>query len=147
MALDSVIQALTEQVACYRRLAKLAELQHEHVQNGQTEGLLEVLEGRQVLLDQLAVHEKTIAPAKRRWSDYLAGIKPDERARAEALLAETRALLEQITHADRDDVLVLTQRKLNLGRQIQQTTSARQLNRTYAAAAYGKARPSMDVQR
>ena len=29
---DSTVAALEEQVACYRRLAKLAELQHVHVQ-------------------------------------------------------------------------------------------------------------------
>jgi hypothetical protein len=46
---------------------------------------------------------------------------------------------------------VLQQRKLNLGRQIQQATAARNVNRTYGAAAYGNpnavATPSrMDMQ-
>ena len=54
-------------------------------------------------------------------------------------------MLEQITAADRDE-LVLQQRKLNLGRQIGQTDAARQVNRTYAAAAYGRKAPRMDVK-
>ena len=66
---------------------------------------------------------------------------------AESLLAEIRSLLHQITSADRDDALVLQQRKLNLGKQINQAASARQLNRNYAAAAYGKPVSRMDVQR
>lgn len=61
---DPIMQALAEQVACYRRLAKLAAIQHEHIQHSRTEGLLEVLRGRQEVLDQLAAHEKIIAPAK-----------------------------------------------------------------------------------
>ncbi len=47
---DSVITALQEQVGCYQRLAKLAELQHEHVQQSQTEALLEILTHRQAVL-------------------------------------------------------------------------------------------------
>ena len=138
---DPIMQALAEQVACYRRLAKLAAIQHEHIQHSRTEGLLEVLRGRQEVLDQLAAHEKIIAPAKARWSDYATKLSTESKARAEALLAETRALLEQITSADRNDVLVLQQRKLNLGRQIRQTSNAQQVNRVYAAAAYGSAGP------
>jgi hypothetical protein len=147
MDTDPVILALAEQVACYRRLAKLAEVQHEHVQNSQTEQLLEVLRSRQTVLDQVAAHEQIIAPAKRRWPDYLASVEPAVRARAETLLAETRSLLEQITTADRNDALVLQQRKLNLGRQINQASAARQVNRNYAASAYGRAPSQMDVQR
>lgn len=146
MKSDPIILALEEQVGCYRRLAKLAELQHEHVQQSQTESLLEVLGQRQGVLDQVSRLEATISPAKRKWSEYLAGLKAADRAKAEALLGDTRRLLEQITTADRDDALVLQQRKLNLGRQIHQATHARQINRTYAAAAYGATAAKMDVK-
>jgi hypothetical protein len=72
----------------------------------------------------------------------------ESRSRAEELLDESKQLLEQITTADRDDALVLQQRKLNLGRQIHQASAARQVNRTYAAAAaYGRRESTMDVQK
>jgi hypothetical protein len=146
---DPTISCLERQVECYRRLAKLAALQHEHVQQGQTDALLDVLASRQVVLEEIAQIEREIAPAKHDWAAYLASMKGEARSRAEALLAETRALLEQITTADRNDVLVLQQRKLNLGRQIQQASVAKQINRNYGAAAYGGApnRSRMDVQR
>ena len=144
---DPIISALDQQVACYRRLAKLAEVQHEYVQQSQTEELLDVLARRQEVLDQIAGFERTIAPAKQRWAAYLAGLDPARRGRAEGLLAETRRLLEQITTADRNDALVLQQRKLNLGREINQAQAARTVNRSYAAAAYGARAPRMDVQR
>jgi hypothetical protein len=145
MANDPVIAALEDQVGCYRRLAKLAEIQHEHVQNSATDQLLDVLSRRQEVLDQVADLEQIISPAKRQWSDYLGKLAADERSSAENLLAETRRLLETITTADRNDTMVLQARKLSLGRQINQATAARSLNRNYAAAAYGKRPARMDL--
>ena len=146
MPTDPIIQALEQQVSCYQRLAKLAELQHEHVRQNQTELLLDVLCKRQSVLDQLAQLEQAITAARRQWPQYAAKLDLASRDRAEFLVAEARRLLAQITTADCADAMVLQQRKLNLGRQIHQATAARQVNRTYAAAAYGSSMPRMDVK-
>ena len=144
---DPILAALQEQVDCYRRLAKLAEIQHEHVQQGRTEELLEVLGLRQEVLGEVARCETLIAPAKRQWAAYVATLPPDARVEAETSLGETRRLLESITTADRNDALVLQQRKLSLGNQIGKASAARQVNRNYAAAAYGgRAGARMDLQ-
>lgn len=142
-----VLDALEKQVGCYRRLAKLAELQHEHVQHGQTEGLIEVLERRGEVLQEVSGLESLVGPAKKRWSSFVTELASDRRAAAEHLLAETRRLLEQITTADKNDVLVLQQRQLTLGRQINQASAARTVNRSYAAAAYGRKASSLDLSR
>ncbi len=144
---DSTVAALEEQVTCYRRLAKLAELQHVHVQQGQTEELLEILQKRQEVLNDIGRLEGLVGPQKKQWSAYLSGLDGADRVRAETSLAETRRLLEEITAADRNDALVLQQRKLNLGRQINQASAAKQVNRNYAAAAYGPRQSRMDVSR
>jgi hypothetical protein len=144
---DPVIEALTEQLACYRRLAKLAHIQHEHVRQSRTEDLLAVLQSRQEVLEKVAAFEQIVGPAKREWAEYVAKLDAPQRERAESLLGETRSLLQQITSADRDDAMVLQQRKLNLGKQINQATVARKVNRNYAAAAYGRPPSRMDVQR
>ncbi len=144
---DTVLEALEDQLGCYQRLAKLAELQHVHVQQDQTEALLNVLQRRQLVLDDIARLERVIGPAKRDWENYAGSIDVDVRVRAESLLSETRRLLEQITAADQNDALVLQQRKLNLGKQITQASSARQINRNYAAAAYGARQSRMDLSR
>ena len=145
---DPVISALRQQVDCYRRLAKLVEVQHDHVQQGRTDQLLEVLGLRQEVLEQVARHEAVIAPAKRRWAQYLGELAGVQRGEAEALLAETGSLLEQITAADRNDVLILNQQKVSLGQQINKAAAARQVNRNYAAAAYGaRAAGGVDLQR
>ena len=142
-----VLAALEQQVACYRQLAKLAELQHEHVQQAQTEALLDVLGKRQAVLADLAALERVIRPAKAAWPAFAAALPADRRSQAEAHLAETRQLLEQITAADRNDTLVLQQRQLTLGKQINQAAAARQVNRNYAAAAYGRPASNMNVRR
>jgi hypothetical protein len=143
---NPIIIALQSQVACYEKLAKLAAAQHLHVQKGETDELLDVLQRRQGVLDQISAYEQTIGPAKRRWTDYLGELDIEQRSEAETLLAETRRLLEQITTADRNDTIVLQQRKLNLGRQINKTVVARNINKTYAAAAYGKRPAKMDIK-
>jgi hypothetical protein len=147
MAIDPVILALEEQLGCYQRLAKLAEAQHEHVKQGQTDALLTVLTRRETVLEELKRLEQVIAPAKRQWTEYVNKLDVTSRVKAEGLLASTRELLERITAADRDDVMVLQHRKHNIGQQIGQTKSARQVNRTYAAAAYGTRPPQMDLKR
>ncbi|QOV89900.1 hypothetical protein [Humisphaera borealis] len=143
---DPILAALDAQVACYRRLAKLAEQQHELVQQGMTEELLQLLTMRQVELDQLAAHERTLRPAKSDWQVYLARLAAVDKARAESLMTETRLLLERITSADKNDVLVLQQRKLSLGRQIGQASAGRVVNRAYAANAYGSKTAKLNVQ-
>jgi hypothetical protein len=141
---DSVMTALEDQVGCYRRLAKLTELQHMHVQQSQTEALLDVLKSRQTVLDEITRLEVVVGPAKRDWTNYIVHFDDGERTKAESLLSETRRLLEVITTADRNDALVLQQRKLNLGKQINQASSATRFNRNYAASAYGPRRSGVD---
>jgi flagellar biosynthesis/type III secretory pathway chaperone len=143
---DSILEALEQQVGCYRRLAKLADQQHEHVRQSRTEELLCVLSQRQEVLDQVATLEQDILPAKRRWTDYLGGLPADKRTQAQGLMAESRALLEQITAADRNDALVLQQRKIEVGRALRQNAVARQVNRTYAATAYTQRPTSINIQ-
>jgi hypothetical protein len=143
---SEIIDALQEQVTCYRKLARLAEAQREHVQQSHTEALLGVLRNRQEILDQLSRLESIVMPAKRRWSEFLGEVESDVRSRAEQMLAETRRLLEQIMASDRTDVLALEQRKLNIGKEIRQASGARRINRNYAVAAYGKPASRLDVQ-
>jgi hypothetical protein len=139
MVEEMVIEALEEQVECYRRLQKLAQRQHEFVQQSDTEGLIEVLEQRQGEVSRIMELEEQLAESKRLWKQG-GRVEP----RAEVLLAETKSLLERITSADRDDAMVLQQRKLTLGRQIKAASAARQVNRTYAVAAYGQRSARID---
>ena len=146
LANEAVIDALAEQVGCYRRLAKLARIQHEHIQQSQTDALLEVLKSRQTVLDEIGRLERAVAPVQQSWNEFAKSLEEPNRGRAEALVTEARELLREITECDRNDVLVLQQRTLNLGKQINQATAARKVNTKYAAAAYGTSQSRMNVQ-
>lgn len=144
---EAIVEMLEQQVACYRRLVKLAALQHVHVQQGQTDALLDVLEQRRVVLEEVSLLEREVSPAKQDWQQFLSRLVPEARTRAEHSLAEARGLLEQITLADRNDVLVLQQRKLTLGRQLQQTKAAGQIHRKYVETAPATAgAATLDIQ-
>jgi hypothetical protein len=144
---EEVLKALEQQLDCLQRLAKLANIQHDHVQNSRTEELLNVLSQRQVMLDEMAELEKIVAPVKKSWKEFTDGLPESQKIEAETLLGETRRLLEEIAEADRDDTLVLQQRKFNLGRGINQAVAARKFNGIYAKAAYGSAKAGLDMQR
>jgi len=144
---QATLRSLAEQVECHRKLAKLSQIQHEHIQQGRVEQLLDVLKSRQVVVEQMSTAETTLAPIKKNWGVFLGQLSDADRQKAEGLVVESRQLLEQITAADRDDALVLQQRRLNLGKEIRQTSSARQVHRMYGIAAYGQRPPRMDVKR
>src|SRR4029077_1671492 len=106
-----------------------------------------VLGMRQCVLDQIQELEKTLAPVKRGGDQARLAMATPTRVRAESLIAETRRLLEAITTADRNDAIVLQQRKHNIGREMNQASAAKRVNKTYPAAAYGRRPATMDVQR
>jgi len=147
MSAQATLEALTEQVECCQKLAKLSQMQHEHIEHGRVEQLLDVLKSRQQVVEQMAACERVVGPVKKQWGDFVATLDETTRSKAESLLAQSRSLLEQITAADRDDALVLQQRRLNIGKEIRQTSSARQVHKMYGAAAYGHRPPRMDLQR
>jgi hypothetical protein len=143
---QDILAALEAQVGCYRRLARLAERQHLFVQSGQTDQLLETLQKRQTVLDQITTLERTIGPVKPRWGAFVAGLPGDRRESAQAMMAQTRSLLEQITKSDLNDSVVLQQRRATLGAKINKTMAAKVINRKYTAAAYGTMPARLDVQ-
>ena len=111
------------------------------------EALLGVLQSRQAILEELSELEAVVGPVKKNWTDFAADLASDVRERAEELVTETRTLLAQIMKSDQTDVLALEQRKLNVGKEIKQASGAKQINRNYAAAAYGQRTSRMDVSR
>lgn len=131
-----IVASLETQLSHYRRLQKLSDQQRAYVRENQTDELLAVLQTRSELLGEIARLEQDVAPLKRDWAGTSLSLSPELRDAAAKMLAETRTLLQQITQADQDDVLLLQQRQLNVGKQIQQHQSAKRVNTRYAASAY-----------
>jgi hypothetical protein len=138
----AVLAALEQQVSCYRALAKLAARQHDFVQREQTEELLAVLGERQTLLAKISGLEGIVTEARKDWATFIAALTDADRAKAERMLAEARRLLAEITCGDERDALALQQRKHRIGSEIRATSTARVVNRVYAASAYVRQRTS-----
>lgn len=138
--------ALEQQLNCYRKLLKLAGLQRGYIEQNQTDALIAILQERQASLTEISALEQIVGPIKRAWGEQSASFDKATRAACQTAFTEARALLQQITQSDQDDVLLLQQRKLNVGKQLQQTKNARQVNRTYAAAAYGSPKSALNVK-
>lgn len=134
---NSSISALCKELECYRRLLKLSDRQRDVIHQNQTDELMAILEHRSAILSELSSLQAEVAPLRRNWAELSSKMEEEVRQNVQSMLAETRLLLEQITAADQDDVMILQQRKLNVGKQLHATTNARVINRKFAAAAYG----------
>ena len=144
---DEILEAMRRELECYRSLAKLASTQHQCIQDSRSAELLVVLGKRQEFLKEIAqLRQKTVI-ARRNWGEFIAALAQDNRGEAESLNDQTRELIEQIAAADREDTLAMQQKKLEVGRKINQAASARKFNRAYAAAAYGQGKPGLDIHR
>ena len=133
----TILEDCHAQVDWYGKLLKLAQLQHALVEQERTDDLLVVLDRRQKIVEQLTLIEGRLRPVKSEWHAIAPTIDVERRATIESKFAAARDLLAQITRSDQDDALLLQQRKLAVGRQLQKTTAAKQVNRGYAANAYG----------
>jgi hypothetical protein len=147
MDCEEIFKAMRLELECYRSLAKLTSAQHECIQNSRSAELLAVLGKRQEFLKEIAKLRQITVIARRNWGEFIAGLAGENRSEAESLNEETRSLIEQIAAADRDDTLAMQQKKLEVGRKINQAASARKFNRAYAAAAYGQGKPGLDIHR
>lgn len=136
MNASKLVEAIEQQASLYARLYELAERQHECVRQDRQDELLDVLEQRGRVVEQIAITERLLRPVRQRWADIAAKLDEDSRRRAESAFSGSRELLARITAADQDDVLVLQQRKLNIGRELRATHSQHRIATRYAASAY-----------
>ncbi|MGF1635101.1 MAG: hypothetical protein ACFCVE_14715 [Phycisphaerae bacterium] len=143
---SQLVQLLTRQVECYRDLLKLSDVQSELVRQGRDDELLEVLARRQGVMDRVSDIDARLSTAKADWPAAVARLDEEARASVEALVGTSRQLLEQITAADASDAMLLQQRRMNVGRELRQASQGKQLNRSYAAAAYARPDTRLDLQ-
>lgn len=147
MEAQLVLADLAAQADWYAKLLKLAEIQHSLIEQERTDDLLTVLDRRQKIVEQITLIERRLKPLKQDWPASAAGLSDEDRTRIEAKFAEVRALLGQITQADQDDAMLLTQRKITVGQQLRQTNTGQQINRRYAAGAYAGVGSRMDISK
>lgn len=129
-----VATVLREQVKLYGLLVRLCAVQHAHVEAGDTDALVTLLDKRNAIMARLLLLEAQVKPAKQEWPRLKTEWPADGAREVEALFGEARALLAQINAADTDDALVLQQRKIGVARQLAGAAGAARGLRGYAGA-------------
>lgn len=148
MDATTILDDCCAQVDWYGKLLKLAQLQHALVEQERTDDLLVVLDRRQRIVEQLTLIEGRLRPVKLEWHAIAQTIDSPSRTAIEEKFAAARDLLAEITRSDQDDALLLQQRKIAVGQQLKRTNVGQQINRGYAANAYGAGVGNrMDVSR
>lgn len=147
MDVEQINTDVSAQIDLYSKLLRLCELQHTLIAQERTDDLMVVLQKRQAIVEALGAIEQRLRPIKQDWHSRAASIDTEIRSSLEAKFALSRDLLMQITEADKDDALVLQQRKIAIGQQLRKTTSGRVMNQKYAAGAYATTGGRMDISR
>lgn len=147
MDVEQINTDVSAQIDLYSKLLRLCELQHTLIAQERTDDLMVVLQKRQAIVEALGAIEQRLRPIKQDWHSRAASIDTELRSSLEAKFALSRDLLMQITEADKDDALVLQQRKIAIGQQLRKTTSGRVMNQKYASGAYATTGGRMDISR
>ncbi len=126
-----LMDILTRQHELYQQLSALAAKQSELVRSGDTNTLMSVLGARQNILEQLSPLDQQLQPYRATWDENLSAMTPDNRAKAQKLMAEVQQMLAAILKQDEEDRQSLMAQKEDVGAQIGQTVTGVQLNKAY----------------
>ena len=146
-----VLTALEDQLDCYRRLADLSRQQADLIKTGETTRLLDLLKRRERQTQAAAELEHSLVAFKRTWPNGAELWSQQQRDEVEAMLAEARELLAELTCRDEQDALALKARMSQTKTEIDtvqcDARQVRRVNQHYAAAAYGKRPGGMDYRK
>lgn len=130
-----LIRLLTEQRDSYRALRALGDRQRTLISGDRPELLLNILQDRQKLVAALAAINQRLAPFRRDWDACHAGLPPDLRATAGALLAEVDDLLTVILEADEQDGRMLKARQQAVSQSLSRMSGNRAAHAAYTRQA------------
>ncbi len=140
LSADRLIELLGRQQDCYRRLCLLSEKQKALVAGDDGRALLTLLGHRQRLVDELVDRSAEIAPYRRQWTEFYAGLEGSRRRRISELLEDLNGSLGAILQDDRRDTATLTAKRNVVAGTLAAMDSGRR-----ARAAYSQSVPSSAV--
>lgn len=133
-----LLQLLTEQRDHYRALRALSERQRSLISGDRPEMLLNILQDRQKLVTSLVAINEQLAPFRRDWDAFLAGLSPETRSTAGALLEEVNELLAVILKADEEDGRMLKARQQNVAQSLSRLSGNRAAHAAYTRQSTGR---------
>lgn len=116
---------LDRQRELYEHLAELADVQSRCIESDQTDGLLDVLGRRQVVIEEIARTNEEISPFVLAWDRLVAALPDKHRAALHARFEAVARLVDEIAARDEADRVTLESRRANIGQEIQSLSRSR----------------------
>jgi len=130
-----VAELLGEQRDLYRELSRLSDKQRRFITGEEPGELLTVLVERQRLIDRLTGVGRELKPLLAGWQELRGRLDAGQARTIDGLVREVKVLLSEIMRKDEADSALLSARKSQTGRNIENLQAGRQAGAAYAASS------------
>ena len=138
LTVDVFLALLAEQRGLYERLLAMGGTQRSLITSDEPERLLALLGDRQKLVDRMEILGRKMRPYQQAWPSFRARMAGADAERADRLVAEVNALLQQILEADKADAQLLAARKGAVANVVSKVQAGKRVRAAYADAAHGE---------
>ncbi len=126
------LEDLRSQRGKYREMAAAVEEQKRLIAASDVDALMALVERKRALLSQIEALEKSLAPAKERWGEVRGGLDAETVREVEAVIAETRQVLEALVRAEDEGRALMESQRDQAARELQELMTKKK-----ARGAYG----------
>jgi hypothetical protein len=131
---------LREQASCYRMLLELAKRQAEELSAENLDAFMVILEEKKKIIEKIGELEALTQPLRNYWESHKEEIGEESRARLRSVVADVRAVLEELLQVESKSQQQLGGKKDGVHEQIRQLGIGSEAMRSYMKNTAGKAR-------
>jgi hypothetical protein len=137
-----IVEGLLErQQELFSRLDDMSARQSQLIESDQTDQLLELLAGRQGVVDQIAQTSSMLEPYRASWESVMSGADDQSRIRIRRRLDALAGLAERVATRDETDRRTLEQRRESIASELVQVNRGRGAMAAYRSG--GEAGPML----
>lgn len=133
LSTDKLADLVSKRRACIQQMHKLGMKQAELIGSGEISSLLRVLSVKNQLIVALQTIEQQLAPFHDQDPETRTWASPDARHACAQQAAECKRLLDELMTLERENEAKMTQRRDQIGQQLQVVQSSRSAQQAYRA--------------
>ncbi|MFG0330967.1 MAG: hypothetical protein ACF8PN_13845 [Phycisphaerales bacterium] len=131
---DRLLGMLERQRDLCHELRSCSQAQPQLINDDESAKLLELLNRRQSIIDELSRLASAIEPYRRAWPDLLGRLDANLRERLNAAVEEAQSVVDEVMQRDRADRERLQDRRNRLQAELESIDHGRRTNRAYTSA-------------
>lgn len=135
------LKGLRRQQEKYRELAGVAEEQKRVLAGGDIDALMGVVDRKRVLMAEIEVLEKDLAPMKGRWAEVRGELDAPTLREVEAAVDETKRLLQDLVRLEDEARSALEQQRLSTAEQLKDLMKKKKAQGAYGGGSAGAPNP------